>query len=247
MKFVWCLAGLQNTLWSYIFSTLPLSKESILPSMLLLLLYCITASATLVLHHGFCCTVLHHCLCYTGSAPRLLLHWVLGLQSSTLLPDLQASTLIFKHQHCYLSSKHHHCSRSSSVLTASRSSSVFSASRSSSVFSAFRSSSVTTASAVLYWPLSFSLNLYVLRSSNQPFSIPEKVTTSHWMCYPFSKLHLQGQVDPCHSWTGHSCAHYSICPSGVNPFSKIILARSGWPPFLLARSLLQGQADPQSF
>jgi len=127
MKFVWCLSGLQNTLWSYIFSTLPLSKESILPSMLLLLLHFITASAILVLHHGFCCTVLHHCLCYTGSAPRLLLHWVLGLQSSTLLPGLQASTLpsgiqastqIFKHQHCYLSSKHHHCFRSSCVITA---------------------------------------------------------------------------------------------------------------------------------
>jgi hypothetical protein len=31
------------------------------------------------------------------------------------------------------------------------------------------------------------------------------------------------------------------------PFSKITLARSGRPPFLLARSLLLGQADPQSF
>jgi len=95
MMFVLCLPGLQNTLWSYIFSTLPLSKESILPSMLLLLW-----TASLPLLHWFCTTA--------SAAPRLLLHWVLGLQSSTLLPD---------HQHCHLVSKHQHWSSSTNTAT----------------------------------------------------------------------------------------------------------------------------------
>jgi len=56
MIFVWGLPGVRIHSEATIFSTLPLSKEGILPSMLLLL-----------------CT-----------APRLLLHWVLGLWSSSI-------------------------------------------------------------------------------------------------------------------------------------------------------------------
>ena len=89
--------------------------------------------------------------------PRFLLLW-----TSSLLWILHHWSLVFKYQHCYLFFKHHHSSRSSSVFTAYRSSSVFTAYMSSSVFTAYRSSSVfttymsssvTTASAILYWPL----------------------------------------------------------------------------------------------
>ena len=80
--------------------------------------------------------------------PRFPLLW-----TSSLLWVLHHWSLVFKYQHCYLLFRHHQSSRSSSVFTAYMSSSVFTAYRSSSVFTTYRSSSVTTASAILYWPL----------------------------------------------------------------------------------------------
>jgi len=184
MIFVRGLQGVRIHSEATIFSTLPLSKESILPSMLLLL-----CTASLPLLHWFCTTA--------SAAPRLLLHWVLGLQSSTLPPDLQASTLPSGIQASHWSSSTNTATCPLSIITASgpRVSLLLPDLQVPSLlpdlqvfFSAFRSSSVTTASAALYWPLSFPLNLYVLRSFNQLFSIPEKVTTSYQMCYPFSKF-----------------------------------------------------------
>ena len=95
--------------------------------------------------------------CITTSAALGSGSLIFKHQHCYLFSKHQHCYLIFKYQHCHLFFKHHHCSRSSSVFTAFRSSSVF---------SAFRSSSVTTASTVLYWPLTwhFPLNLYVLRS-----------------------------------------------------------------------------------
>ena len=229
--------------------------------MLLLLLYCITASATLVLHHGFCCTVLHHCLCYTGSAPRLLLHWVLGLQSSTLLPDLQASTLpsgiqastlIFKHQHCYRSSKHHHCSRSSCVITAFldlQVSSLLPDLQVSSLLSGLQVSPLLPLHCIGH-----CLFHWIYTSSEVPtnLSLYQRKSPHHTRCVILlaSSL-LAGSGWPIHTWTIQSIGWGSHLASSL-------LARSGWPIHTwiiqsigrgsyLARLLLQGQVDLYPF